>query len=114
MRLIIFFPIFTTGLFIGYFVLWVYVAMHIYSVGDPVDNETPSQVRQRLYFPFDTNDNPENYTSFEMDDTTRGVFAFHIFAGLWNTQFLIYLTYFVIAGAIADWCVPLSLFCLIL
>lgn len=46
---------------------------------------------------------PLTYPEFNFSDQMQRPFLVHFFHLLWNVQFFIYLTYAVVAGAIADW-----------
>jgi hypothetical protein len=46
---------------------------------------------------------PSLYQKSTFDDTYKYTMLFHIFAGLWNVQAMIYLCFFVLSGAVADW-----------
>lgn len=107
-------PLMPTVLVVGYFALWLYIAITIFSVGDLSREPVPDTI---------TGDgglvvgliNPDydgaawvassdaNYTVFVPDEEQKYPFAYHFFHLLYFSAFCIYLAYSVIAGAVAEW-----------
>lgn len=62
---------------------WVVVALYLFSYGQPEIDDFA--------------------VVYNMSKWTRGIFAYHIFGGLWVSQFLISMEYLMVAGAVASW-----------
>jgi len=81
---------------LGYICFWIIVTLYIFSVSSPTTQPMPSAFNP--IFP-----GVANYTSYTWNSDMQNAFIAHFFHLLWNTQFLIYFCYFVIAGAVANW-----------
>jgi hypothetical protein len=84
--------------------------MYIFSVAEFADSPYPTgfladaQARGITIWAQRAAENNGNFKNFKFKTFEyKYVFAYHVFALLWNTQFIIYFTYLVIAGAIAQW-----------
>lgn len=98
MKAIPFFPLFPLFLGLCYFAFWIVGALYIFSVSDPTTKDLPTLASGSWPAVYGN-----TYVDYEWDDGLQGSFAVHFFHLLWNMQFLIYFTYFVIAGAISQW-----------
>uniref|UniRef100_A0A6A7G9N8 Choline transporter-like protein n=1 Tax=Hirondellea gigas TaxID=1518452 RepID=A0A6A7G9N8_9CRUS len=117
----VFFPLITLSLGILYFVFWIWGAATIFSVEIPKTfpiSPAVSQDIQRIYLlqksenyqsvvdiitiPADTPPFDE-YIEYSFDKSLQRPFAVFFFHLLWNIQFLIYFTFGVVSGAVADW-----------
>jgi len=80
----------------AYFFFWIYAALYIFSVQKITPAQTlPASLQHTL-----------GVTAFYdrvFDETWRKAAYLHVFHLFWNTQAIIYLGYFVLSGAIADW-----------
>ena len=102
MRSMLLFPLLPVAAFVGFAVGWVAIALYTYSVGSYAYVATPNPV----LFDFSTqqrNTNPEWTRQFVWDQSFQRLFAFHFFLFLWTAEFLVYLTFTTLAGAVADW-----------
>jgi hypothetical protein len=80
---IIVMPVVLVVLLVLFSAYWIVVAIYLWSSGKPTIS---------------------GYTvRYEMTMWTRGLFAYHIFGGLWISQFLIAVEYMIVAGAIGSW-----------
>ena len=104
MRSLIVMPIIPILFGLCYMVWFIAVSLYIMSVGTYSSAPTPDVIRYRVTDVFKTNPLfPANYSSFTWDQNLKNAFALNFFHMLWNVQFLIYFTYLVAAGAVADW-----------
>lgn len=99
---LVLFPVVPILLAIGYLSFWLYVALYLYSVGHNIDEVTPRVVL------FDAvtgtrNENPGTMVVRKWDTGLKNLVYAHVFGLLWNMQFLVYFSYMVIAGTVADW-----------
>ncbi|CEO94956.1 unnamed protein product (mitochondrion) [Plasmodiophora brassicae] len=92
---VIVFPIFPLAFSLAYFVFWVYVVIFVFSV--QVIN--PSQPVPTALQPY----TGPTYLSRSFDTSMQRSMIYVFFHMFWNIQFLIYFTYLVIAGVIAQW-----------
>jgi len=114
----ILFPIFPLILGLAYFVFWTWGCLTIFSVRTSTKVEIASGDRagiqtiyawQKAQSDLPPISNPPDtpafieYTAYEFDEEMQKPFVVFFFHLLWNVQFLIYLTFGVISGAIADW-----------
>lgn len=95
-------PLIFGGIF---FFWWIVVTLYFFSVPDKAD---PVPMPTKFYKPVTGVDNSaswasENYTELVYDVKMQRTFALHFFYLLWNVQFLVYFTFIVIAGALAQW-----------
>jgi len=95
---LVLFPIFPLIFAIGYFTFWIIMALYLYSVANVAYQEAPAAALVGV-----NNTNPANMTIYERDEEYNNAIWFHFFGLLWNLQFIIYFTFMVIAGAIAEW-----------
>jgi len=100
--LLITFPIFVGGIFVLYFLFWILLSVYVFSVGELVEQSTPYNVWHHKV-PDEPNGNPSTMEAFQFEKSYRRYIIPHFFGLFWNTQFLIYFGYMVIAGAAADW-----------
>lgn len=99
MKSIPFFPLLPMAVGLMYFAYWITGALYIFSVSDPVTKDLPTLTTGT----YDDQYFGTTYVDYEWDEGMQGTFAIHFFHLLWNVQFLIYFTFFVISGAIAQW-----------
>lgn len=119
------FPTLPLVIGIGYFAFWIWGALLIFSVQVETTVEIAAEDRVDIQqnFIFQTNssltnidlitdidvgDFPgtptfESYTEMEFDSEIQNPFAVYFFHLLWTVQFLIYLTFATVAGAVAEW-----------
>lgn len=83
--LIVFVPLLSAGFISGYVLLWIYVAVYLWSVGS---------VSQASNSPFAT---------IIWNQSTEYLIIFHVFALLWNVAFLHYYGSFIISATCAIW-----------
>jgi hypothetical protein len=50
MKSLLFFPLIPFVIAIGYFAWWVFVALYLYSVADPITGPLPSKITQYQFF----------------------------------------------------------------
>jgi len=109
---LVIFPVFPFLLMLAYAVFWIAQALYMFSVSDFKDNAYPTDflndASARLgpsnVWAQRSTDNAGNFKNFEFQfGGFKYLFIFHFFALLWNMEFLIYFTYLVTAGAIANW-----------
>lgn len=80
---LVFLPIVLTICLALFAAWWITVAVFLFSYGTP---------------------EIEGYAvRYKLSPITQGVFAYHIFGGLWITQFLVAFEYMVVASCIASW-----------
>jgi hypothetical protein len=79
----------------GFTILWIYIAVNIFSVTVSVTKDVPSYIAPFLGY--------TKYQEYDFDQNLRKALVFHFFHYLWFIQFLKYLGYIIISGAIADW-----------
>lgn len=131
MKSLLLFPLIPFFIALCYFAFWIFVALYLFSVANPVTGPLPVEItkyqflspvrfRDQVYtdaatnaaaagFPFapqlymPNTSNPVNGTSYAFNEEWRPALAFHFFHLLWNMQFLFYFGYLVFAGATADW-----------
>jgi len=115
MKTLLFFPLFPFLFALGYFVFFIAMTLYIFSVTEQVAEEADVCSSDLLYL------NCLRPSSQIVADMTRpgmtnvtfidnkllkgyqGSFAYVFFHLLWMVQFIIYFTYMVIAGAVANW-----------
>ena len=102
MRSMLFFPLLPIAAFILFTAAWLVVALYMYSVGSYAYVATPNQVLFDFYTE-QRNGNPEYSRQFVWDSQFQRYFALHTFLFLWTTEFLVYLTFTTLAGAVSDW-----------
>lgn len=96
MKSMILFPLIPLVVALAYVAAWIVVALYIYSVASTVTKTTPSTVTSGT-------SNPSTYQFYERNTSFNNSLIYHFFGLLWNVQFLIYFSYMVLAGAVADW-----------
>jgi len=104
LRALLVWPIIPFVLGVAYFVWFIFVSLYIFSVGTvtKVDvDPTALALVQSHNAGFDYDGG--KYASFTWDQELKSAFAAHFFHMLWNIEFLIYLTFMVSAGAVAEW-----------
>jgi hypothetical protein len=101
-RSLVFFPLLPIACFGLFAAGWLTVALYLYSVGSNVEVETPAEVLYDFYSQ-QRNGNPALSVQFQWDLRYQRWFALHCFMLLWSCEFLIYLTFTTLSGAVADW-----------
>lgn len=103
------FPAISAGL---YFFWFIVVSLYIFAVYDLENAAVPSILRKTQYSltfsgSVGVEQNPwyntVNYSKATWNENLKRAFALNFFHCLWNIQFFIYTTFFVLAGAVADW-----------
>jgi hypothetical protein len=89
-------------LIVLYLTYWTIATLYIYSVGELRSFATDSRVLNE-YFTGASLPNPATRLAYEPQEEYQRALVLHFFAMLWNLQFFIYLSFFMIAGAAADW-----------
>jgi hypothetical protein len=100
MKTLILYPIFPFIFVCGWMVYWITTALFLFSVKTSEVRPLPSGVGydQVAYMAGST-----TYNEYSWDDTFQKLFAYHFLHLLWVFQFVIYATFLVMAGAIANW-----------
>lgn len=100
MKSMVLFPIIPFFMVVAYMVYWIIVSLHLFAV------KTVSEVS----FPAGTDytsipyyQGKTKYFYAEWDTRYTKLFAYHFFQMLWSLQFLVYLTFLTLAGAVANW-----------
>ena len=101
-RSLVLLPLLPLVLFVGFAAGWAVMALYMYSVGGYAEVATPNQVLYDFYTA-QRNDNPALSAQFVWDANYKYLFGLHFFMFLWTTEFLVYLTFMVLAGTVADW-----------
>jgi choline transporter-like protein 2/4/5 len=96
------FPIWPIIVGCGYLAFWLYVMLTLYSVGTMSNEATPYDVTHD-YITGLQNSNPTTMVVRHWDSKTRYYVIAHFFGLLWQIQFLVYLSYMVMAGTVANW-----------
>ena len=102
MKAMLLFPLIPIAAFVMFAAGWLAIALYMYSVGSYAYVQTPNQVLFDFYTE-ERNGNPEFTRQFVWDTSFQRLFAFHFFLFLWTSEFLVYLTFATLAGAVADW-----------
>ncbi len=100
MKQLILFPILPFFMLVAFAVYWIITALYLFSVKTSQVKSLPSEYQLIPYF---NNNNFTTYISYDWETRFQKLFAYHFFHFLWCLQFLIYLTFMTIAGAIANW-----------
>lgn len=111
MPMMLFFPIFPFVILCGYFVWWIYTALTIYSVTVKTVVANPtfpsyggmSMVPKGWPMVAINGTGLNGFTTTTWDTSLQQAMVVHFFHLLWTTQFLIFWTFLVIAGACANW-----------
>ena len=106
MPMMVFFPIWTLILTVGFFFGWVYAAIYIFSAGNSTTKSIPSYMSNGDTFDAESDSyalSNGTYSVIDYDDTIQNSFAPHFFLLLWVVQIGVYFTFSVIAGAVANW-----------
>jgi len=105
---IIFFPLLPFAIGVGFIFWWIVITLYIFSVTEP--KAIPAAGTFPLsYFDDDmrriygSQGYNGTYIDLVWDRSMKNSFIYHFFHLLWTIQFLIYFSYLVIAGAIANW-----------
>jgi len=98
------FPLGPLSAIIGFFFAWCYASIYIFSAGEETQTETPEAfVGETFAAESGAYAVAATYTVLDYDSTIQNAFAPHFFLLLWVVQIGVYLTFTVIAGAVADW-----------
>ena len=106
------FPIIPFTMLCAYTVWFIYVSLYLFSASVGVrDNAPPiSEVTHKSYgFNSTQIGQPNNnilitYTvTYQWNNTMRYLAAYHVFHALWTVQLILYFSYTVIGGTVADW-----------
>lgn len=92
-------PVVIGGCYLAY---WLYVMLTLYSVGTMENQPTPDVVTHDFYTGL-PNSNPTTMVVRKWDSRTRYYAIAHFFGLLWQVQFLIYMSYMIMAGSVANW-----------
>lgn len=98
----IFFPFWPLLCGVAYVILWCYASLYIMSVSIEVQVDVPDGYLAEQW-PLRYPGRNLTYTNTEWDATTQNAAAFQFFHLLWTLQFLVYFTFMVIAGTVANW-----------
>lgn len=114
MKSVVLFPIWVIIIAIGWVLFWVAASIYIFSAGETKSKDSGAFANQTFtsanYLPsIYTTAVPATYEVLDYDKTVQGTFAPHFFMFLWVNQWLVYFTFTVVSGAIADWYVILTL-----
>merc|ERR1719445_240288 len=104
MPMMVLFPLGPLSGIIGFFFAWCFASIYIFSAGEEVQSETPEDF-VGVTFAAEGGEYAvgATYTRLNYDSTIQNAFAPHFFLLLWVVQIGVYLTFTVIAGAVADW-----------
>jgi len=104
MPFMVLFPVPVIVLFCGFFFAWAYGAVFIFSAGEVAQKKSPDDYVGKSFLAEGNLYTVEDkFEVIDYDDTIKNSFAPHFFLLLWVTQFLVYFTFTVIAGAVSDW-----------
>eukprot|EP01084_Bolivina_argentea_P003628 6820_1 len=104
MPMMVFFPLGPICFMIGFFFLWIYSTIFIFSAGNEINNDTPSQfIGETFISESDKYVTNSTFKVIDYDTTIQNQFAPHFFLLLWVVQIFIYFTFTVISGSVADW-----------
>jgi len=92
---IVLFPVIPFVFAVAYMVFFISVMLYIFSVGSFDKDDTPSALISKGF--------PNTYRHFSWNDGMKGSAAVNFFHLLWNVNVLVYFTFMVVAGAVADW-----------
>jgi hypothetical protein len=84
------------AVFALYFIWWVYGALFFYSAGAFIQESTPASIRALP-------NAPATFSRLDDPKWLHDALWAHFFGLLWSMQFLMYVTFAVLAGAIASW-----------
>eukprot|EP00457_Paulinella_chromatophora_P002528 gb/GEZN01002533.1/.p1 GENE.gb/GEZN01002533.1/~~gb/GEZN01002533.1/.p1 ORF type:complete len:678 (-),score=64.38 gb/GEZN01002533.1/:385-2418(-) len=100
----------------GYFMMFLIMSVFLFSVGEYITTSTSTFYISSVVNTLDSNmphfaENyysvPQHYNNtfekFHLDKSMRGWFALSFFQMLWVEQFTVYMTYLILAGAVAEW-----------
>jgi len=105
MPMMVIFPLGPLSAIIGFFFAWCYASIYIFSAGEEIQIETPDAFAGETFAAekYGVYEVGLTYTVLDYDSTIQNAFAPHFFLLLWVVQIGVYLTFTVIAGAVADW-----------
>jgi choline transporter-like protein 2/4/5 len=106
MPLMVFFPIWPLLLCVGFFFVWLYASIYIFSVGEKIEIDVPTSIDDDNWNAFgetSSSSYPQTFQVLDHQNTIETIFAPHFFLLLWVIQILVYSTFTIIAGAVADW-----------
>jgi choline transporter-like protein 2/4/5 len=112
---LIVFPLLPMLLGLGYIVFWVVVTVYIFAVWSTKSETLPLYITDSSRFTgnaatgaayaplLNATTGDYNYFSYTWDSSMQRSFAYVFFHLLWTAQFIIYFTYMVMAGTVANW-----------
>jgi len=105
MPMMVLYPLGPLSAIIGFFFAWCYASIYIFSAGEEAQNDSPEWITPGMTFEAEGGAYAVSatYTVLDYDSTIQNAFAPHFFLLLWVVQIGVYLTFTVIAGAVADW-----------
>jgi len=109
MPVIILFPVIQCAGFVVFMILWMYYAVHLASMGDPVEEGYCSLLYSNPASRHSQDDCETlsgvwiRYTSFSYDENQTNAGWFLLFAYFWTSQYIIALGQIIVALCIAKW-----------
>ena len=107
---LIFFPFIPFCAGVLFFFYWIVITLYLFSVQIPVTKEMPANLRDKLGTTYTDYKWNQDYKGWWLWDDCRialsfctGLFGLNLFVLLWVSAFLIYFTYMVTAGTLANW-----------
>ena len=112
---LIIFPLFPMIAGLGYIAFWIVVTVYIFAVWATKSEALPQYVTQSPQFApggvvqpvfqelYNATSGQYEYFSYTWDQSMQNVFAYVFFHLLWTSQFVIYFSYMVMAGTVAQW-----------
>ena len=100
MKSLIFYPLLPFLCLVGFMIYWVWQALYLFSVKDRYNLAIPAGVG---YDTVAQMSGATTYAYFSWNTDFQYLFVYHFFYLLWVLQFIVYATYFTMAGAIANW-----------
>lgn len=104
------FPIIPLALGCGYIAFWIFIALNVLSVSNPVKMDFPEALTQpdalgglAIWRDYRNSDNQNMYVDYVFDDAWQAHFGIVFFHLLWVVQFFVYFNFLVISGAVAHW-----------
>ena len=94
---LVLFPLFPFVVGCGYFVLFIVTTLYIASVWTSTTTPLPPYILAHNPLPSTT------YQQHSWDQSLKNAFAYVFLHLLWTIQFLVYLTFMVVAGCVANW-----------
>eukprot|EP00479_Gromia_sphaerica_P010264 TRINITY_DN4663_c0_g1_i1.p1 TRINITY_DN4663_c0_g1~~TRINITY_DN4663_c0_g1_i1.p1 ORF type:complete len:234 (+),score=36.65 TRINITY_DN4663_c0_g1_i1:171-872(+) len=103
MPTLLIFPFYPFVFVIGFFGFWIYAALIMWTCGDFVPKDAPQElvdhVAETGYDGYDF----DEYVIFHRYKDAENLLVLHFFFMLWVVQFIVYVSYTILAGVFAQW-----------